>query len=115
MVLLPCYPCFGMNTSEDASKEVLGMVVGGQFISANTGKPIKVTEAQMQEAIDPAAKLVDLAKFEGKAVLITYQLSDSNFLWGSNVVSTAGPILTAVVRKLFNLGKRDIRQRIEST
>jgi hypothetical protein len=93
-----------MNT-EQRLQQVLGIVKDGRFISADTGQPIEVTEAQMQEAIDPRAKLVDLAKYEGKAILISCQVNDNNFLWGSNVVSTAGPILTTVVRKLFNQDK----------
>jgi hypothetical protein len=83
----------------------LGIVIRGQFVSANTGQPVKVTGIQMQDQMDPAADLIDLAKYEGRAILISCQRSDSNFLWGSNVVSAAGPILTAVVRKLFSLEK----------
>jgi hypothetical protein len=82
-------------------QEALGIVVNGQFISADTHKPIKVTEAQMQEAVDPHAKLLDLSKYEGKAILISCQTNDGSFLWGSNVVSTAGPILTAIFKKVY--------------
>ena len=84
-------------------QEVLGIVANAQFISADTRKPIEVTEAQMQEAVDPHAKLVDLSKYEGKAILIRCQTNDGSFLWGSNVVSTAGPILTALFKKVFEL------------
>jgi hypothetical protein len=84
-------------------QEVLGIVANAQFISADTSKPIEVTEAQMQEAVDPHAKLVDLSKYEGKAILIKCQTNDGSFLWGSNVVSTAGPILTATFKKVFDL------------
>jgi hypothetical protein len=84
-------------------QEVLGIVITAQFITANTRQPIEVTEAQMQEAIDPRAKLVDLSKYEGKAILIRCQTNDGSFLWGSNVVSTAGPILTTIVKKVFDL------------
>ena len=84
-------------------QEVLGIVANAQFISADTRKPIEVTEAQMQEAVDPQAKLVDLSKYEGKAILIRCQTNDGDFLWGSNVVSTAGPILTTLFKKVFDL------------
>jgi hypothetical protein len=84
-------------------QEVLGIVANAQFISADTSKPIEVTEAQMQEAVDPHAKLVDLSKYEGKAILIKCQTNDGSFLWGSNVVSTARPILTATFKKVFDL------------
>jgi len=84
-------------------QEVLGIVANAQFISADTCKPIEVTEAQMQEAVDPQAKLVDLSKYEGKAILIRCQTNDGSFLWGSNVVSTAGPILTTLFKKVFDL------------
>jgi hypothetical protein len=84
-------------------QEVLGIVITAQFISADTRKPIEVTEAQMQETVDPQAKLVDLSKYEGKAILIRCQTNDGSFLWGSNVVSTAGPILTAIFKKVFDL------------
>ena len=99
------FPNLDLNSLGEGSEHVLGIVIGGDFISANSGQPTKVTEAQMQEAIDPDAKLIDLSKYEGKAIMISCQVSDSNFLWGSNVISTAGPILTTVVRKLFNLNK----------
>jgi hypothetical protein len=84
-------------------QEVLGIVANAQFISADTRKPIEVTEAQMQEAVDPHAKLVDLSKYEGKDILIRCQTNDGSFLWGSNVVSAAGPILTALFKKVFDL------------
>jgi hypothetical protein len=84
-------------------QEALGIVVNAQFISADTRKPIEVTEAQLQEAVDPRAKLVDLSKYEGKAILIRCQTNDGSFLWGSNVVSTAGPILTAIFKKVYDL------------
>ncbi len=85
------------------TEEALGIVVNAQFISADTRKPIEVTGAQMQDAIDPRAELIDLSKYEGKAILISCQRNDGSFLWGSNVVDTAGPILTAVVKKVFDL------------
>ena len=93
------------TTSSPAQEpqEVLGIVANAQFISADTHKPIEVTEAQMQEAVDPYAKLVNLSKYEGKAILIRCQTNDGSFLWGSNVVSTAGPILTAIFKKVFDL------------
>ena len=91
------------SSPEQSSQEVLGVVLNGQFISAETRKPIEVTEAHMQDAIDLHAKLVDLGKYEGKANLISCQTNDGSFLWGSNIASTAGPILTAVVRKVFDL------------
>jgi hypothetical protein len=84
-------------------QEVLGIVANAQFISAETRKPIEVSEAQMQEAVDPRAKLVDLSKYEGKVILIRCQTNDGSLLWGSNVVSTAGPILTALFKKVFDL------------
>ncbi len=85
------------------TQEVLGIVITSQFISADTRKPIEVTAAQMQEAVDPRAKLVDLSKYKGKAILIRCQTNDGSFLWGSNVVSTAGPILTTIFKKVFDL------------
>ena len=91
------------SAPEQGRSEVLGLVLNGQFISAETRKPIEVTEAQMQEAIDPHAKLVDLGKYEGKAILISCQTNDGTILWGSSVASAAGPILTTVVRKVFDL------------
>ncbi len=91
------------SSPEQSTSEVLGLVLNGQFISAETHKAVEVTEAQMQEAIDPRAELLDLSKYEGKAILISCQRNDGNFLWGSSVASTAGPILTAVVRKVFDL------------
>jgi hypothetical protein len=89
------------SSTEQSTQEVLGVVLNGQFISADSRKPIEVTEAQ--EAIDPRSKLVDLGKYEGKAILISCQTNDGSFLWGSNVASTVGPILTTVVRKVFDL------------
>jgi hypothetical protein len=89
------------SSPEQSTQEVLGVVLNGQFISADSRKPIEVTEAQ--EAIDPRSKLVDLGKYEGKAILISCQTNDGSFLWGSNVASTVGPILTTVVRKVFDL------------
>jgi hypothetical protein len=91
------------SSRAQSTQEVLGVVLNGQFISAESHHPIEVTEAQMQDAIDPRAKLIDLGKYEGKAILISCQTNDGSFLWGSNVASTAGPILTAVVRKVFDL------------
>jgi hypothetical protein len=84
-------------------QEALGLVVKAQIISADTRQPINVTEEQMQDAIDPRAKLVDLSKYEGRAILISCQTNDGSFLWGSNLISTTGPILTGIVKKVFDL------------
>ena len=92
-----------ISSPGEGPHEELGIVVNGQFISAYNQQPIEVTEAQMQEAVDPHAKLVNLSKYEGKAILIRCQTNDGTFLWGSNVASTAGPILTIVIKKVFDL------------
>ena len=83
-------------------QEALGIVVNAQFISADTGKPIEVTEAQMQEAVDPHAKLLDLSKYEGKAILISCQQMMGAFYGDQMSFLSAGPILTAIFKKVYD-------------
>jgi len=57
-----------MTTSSpvQSTSEVLGLILNSQFISAETHKPIEVTEARMQDAIDPIQSFLILANMQVK-------------------------------------------------
>lgn len=84
--------------------EFLGIVVNGQFHRVSPerpiGSPLRLTEIQRQEAILPEAKEIHLKEYEGKAIMIQ-GIVDSGWVYTAQVIDHGGPILTALVKKVF--------------
>jgi hypothetical protein len=91
-----------MNVSE--SKQILGIVKDASFISAETKNTMTLTTVQMQEATAPDSGILNLLQFEGKAILVSYQHISGDLVWGAEITDTSGPILTLLIKRIFDLG-----------
>ena len=83
--------------------EVLGIVKNGTFIEVETKLPLKLTDVFMQEARSPESGLLNLTQYEGKAVMVSTQRADGEWVWGAEVTEVASPLLTKVIKKAFTL------------
>lgn len=83
------------------SQEILGIVENKSFFSMDLKNPMLLTTVLMQEARTPESGAIDLDQYEGQAILISYQQSDGDVVWGAEVVDIAGPILSIMVKKVF--------------
>ena len=83
------------------SPEVLGIVENKSFFSTDTKNPMLLTTVFMQEASTPESGAIDLDQYEGQVILISYQQSDGDIVWGAEIVDVAGPILSVMVKKVF--------------
>jgi hypothetical protein len=84
--------------------QVLGIVENRRFKllepSGLLGDVLRLTSIQRQEARPPESGEPNLAEYEGKAIMVTGYI-DSSWIYGAAVIDQAGPILTAVVQKVF--------------
>lgn len=84
--------------------QFLGIVQDGMFQllmpePAPTGTP-RFTSIRPQEARSPESGELVLSAYEGSAIMIRGD-DHGGWIYAAQVADTAGPILTAVVRKLF--------------
>ena len=84
--------------------QILGIVENGSFKRLEPGGPLgdvlRLTSIQRQEARPPESGELNLTEYEGKAIMVTGYI-DSRWVYEAFVEDIAGPILTAVVRKVF--------------
>lgn len=94
-----------------SSNQFLGIVKKGEAPSTGLqlqllvpdsqfGRFRKLTDIQMQEARPPEAGELDLTEYEGKVIMVDGQ-DGGRWIYSASIVDVAGPILTAVVNKLF--------------
>jgi hypothetical protein len=83
--------------------EILGIVKNGILIEVETKFPLKLTDVFMQEARSPESGLLNLTQYEGKAILVSTQRADVEWVWGAEVTEVASPLLTKVIKKAFTL------------
>jgi hypothetical protein len=57
----------------------------------------------MQEARSTESGKIDLREYEGKAILVSCQQISGEIVYAAEVTNIAGPILTLVVKKFFDL------------
>ncbi len=62
--------------------------------------PVRLTAIKMYVAISPEAAELDLTDYEGRAIMIR-GLDAGGWIYSAAVIDRAGPILTAVVQRLF--------------
>ena len=83
---------------------VLGIVQNGRLIALEPGglalSGIRLTSIMRQKARSVQSGELDLAAFEGVALMVE-GVRDSGWLYEAHIIEQAGPILTAVVRRLF--------------
>ena len=90
------------NVSKNAN-EILGIVINETFFSLDTKSPMILTSVMMQEARNPESGIIELHQYEGQILLISYQQSDEEIVWGADIVDVYGPNSTIMVKKSFGL------------
>lgn len=65
-----------------------------------------MTRAAMQEAISPEAKEIDLAEYEGNALMVR-GYDSGGWIYSAQIVEQGGPILSAVVHRVFDEGSSE--------
>lgn len=86
------------------NNQFLGIVKNGQLQLLQpedlTGTTVWLTRIQMQEARSEDSAEIDLTEYEGKAIIVRGHQS-GEWIYSAEVTDQAGPILAAVVQKLF--------------
>ncbi len=90
-----------MNSNE----QFLGLVKDGKLAillpESEAGAVVRLTEMPMQAAMPPEAQEIVLKKHEGKAIMVTGHYS-GGWIYSAEVIDLAGPILNALVQKVFS-------------
>ncbi len=87
-----------MNTGN----QLLGIVQNGQFqlLPPSAGGSPRFTSIAPQEARSPESGELQLAAYEGRAIMME-GMDQGGWVYSASVVDQAGPILTEVVRHVF--------------
>lgn len=84
----------------------LGIVREGEFLplapSTLFGAPVRLTGIPMQAAVSPESEELDLARYEGRVILVRGH-DGGGWIYSATVIVKAGPILSAVVRLALSL------------
>lgn len=87
---------------------LIGIVHKGQLVILDpdevTGVATRLTSIAMQEARPPESGAIDLSDYEDKAIMVT-GYGSGPWIYSAEIMETAGPMLTAVVGKLFTYKK----------
>jgi hypothetical protein len=90
------------NMNENDS--FLGYVQNGQFKiltpEGTLSGSIRLTEIQMQEAVSPESRELDLTEYEKSAIMVRGHES-GGWIYSAEVIDRGGPILTAMVMEVF--------------
>lgn len=87
----------------DSSNYAMGIVRNSIFILADTNEPRSLTSTGVIEATNPENGLIKLEDYEGKAILVTFQQLDNEWIWGAEIIDVGGPLITELIKKIFNL------------
>ncbi len=86
------------------SSDIVGIVKDGSFIVAETNETKKLTSVGLVEAVTPESGLINLTLYEGSAILVSSpQKSDNEWIFGATIIDIADPIVTKLVKEVFNL------------
>lgn len=92
-----------MKTSNN-NLQILGLVQDQVFKQLHPISKLNVqlrfTGNQPQESVPPESRELNLAEYEGRAIMIR-GVDQGGWIYSAEVIDTAGPIFTAVVEKLF--------------
>jgi hypothetical protein len=84
----------------------IGVVETGEFLIFDppnvAGKTARLTRIPIQASWPPESDEIDLAGYEGRAIMVCGR-EDSGWIYSAKIVDQAGPIITAIVRKVFGL------------
>ena len=81
----------------------LGIVENGEFRMLSPYSslgPVRLTGIAMQAAMPPEVDELDLAEYEGCAIMVCGH-DGGSWIYSAKVIDRAGPILTAVVLEVF--------------
>jgi hypothetical protein len=99
----------GTCGKETTVSEFLGVVHEGQFQplapESAVGVSLQLSRLSMRMADPPESDMLDLSPYEGKAIVIQGD-GHGGWIYSSQVIDTAGPILTMVVQRVFGKGYR---------
>ena len=108
-ILVPAEPGRS-EVSEEAGAEagakapLIGVVQDGTFWilepTALAGASARLTGIAMQEARSPESKEIDLAPYEGCAIMVRGR-SGGGWVYSAEVIDQGGPLLTALVQHAF--------------
>jgi hypothetical protein len=88
----------------NGNDQVLGIVENGEFQRlappSETGGPTRLTSIPPQAAQPPESGELDLGDHEGSAIMVAGH-DQGEWIYSAEVIDQAGPILTAVVKKVF--------------
>jgi hypothetical protein len=103
--LLVIYSTLSIHGSDiNDSSDIMGIVKDGSFIVVETNETKKLTSIGLVEATTPESGLINLTQYEGKAILVSSpQISDNEWLFGATIIDIADPIVTKLVKEVFNL------------
>ena len=68
---------------------------------SEAGNVVRLTEMPMQKAVGPEVQEISVKKHEGKAIMVTGR-SSGGWIYSAELIETAGPILSALVQKVFS-------------
>jgi len=68
---------------------------------SEAGNVVRLTEMPMQAAVAPEAQEISVKKHEGKAIMVEGR-SGGGWIYSAELIETAGPILSALVQKVFS-------------
>ena len=67
---------------------------------SEAGSLVRLTEMPMQAALPPKAQEISVKKHEGKAIMVEGYCS-GGWIYSTEMIDLAGPILSALVQKVF--------------
>jgi hypothetical protein len=94
----------------------LGVVQGGRFrplaIERDSADSLRLTNVAIQAAQTPESGELSLATYEGSAIMVR-GIDNGEWIYSAIVMDQAGPILTAVVREVFDSENRVGKYRLK--
>jgi hypothetical protein len=88
----------------NGNDQVLGIVENREFQRlsppGDLGGPTRLTSIPPQTAQPPESGELDLSKHEGSVIMVAGH-DQGEWIYSAEVIDQAGPILTAVVKKVF--------------
>jgi len=84
--------------------KVMGLVQNGRLrLSVPSGRlesSVRLTRIDPQAAQSPESAEIDLGEYEGSAIMVV-GLDQGAWIYSAEIIEKAGPILSAVVERLF--------------
>jgi hypothetical protein len=95
----------------NSTDKYIGVVQLGQFLILTpdhaAGSTTRLTSIPMQAAQPPESAELNLAAYEGRTIMVQGH-DGGGWIYSAQVIDQAGPILTAVVERLFGHAGEEI-------